>query len=188
MAVWIGTPGDGDLDMNGGTLTAGGLTVSAASDPILRVTDTTTPCTAQIQALDSSVIIGSETNHNVSLVAGDLEVARLVYTASADRYATLTPGVSGSGTIAAIGSSGANFAIKPGGTISAEFGGTNGDGRGFTFIGTDSSGNPKMGSTGGHIEIDPASTNTVIITGLPTSASGLPTGALWNNTGVLNVA
>jgi hypothetical protein len=28
----------------------------------------------------------------------------------------------------------------------------------------------------------------VIMAGLPTSASGLPTGALWNNSGVLNVA
>lgn len=31
-------------------------------------------------------------------------------------------------------------------------------------------------------------TGTVVISGLPTSAAGLPTGALWNNSGVLNVA
>jgi hypothetical protein len=28
----------------------------------------------------------------------------------------------------------------------------------------------------------------IIMAGLPTSSSGLPTGALWNNSGVLNVA
>jgi len=49
-------------------------------------------------------------------------------------------------------------------------------------------GNPIIGTTGGHLNLDPNGSNTVVISGLPTSAAGLPTGGLWNNSGVLNVA
>jgi hypothetical protein len=53
---------------------------------------------------------------------------------------------------------------------------------------TGSTTNPVAGTTAGHFVIDPASTNTLVINGLPTASAGLPTGALWNDSGTIKVA
>jgi hypothetical protein len=43
-------------------------------------------------------------------------------------------------------------------------------------------------NSGGSNALQIRDDRVIIMAGLPTSASGLPTGALWNNSGVLSVA
>lgn len=74
-----------------------------------------------------------------------------------------------------------------GGTEQAHFTHTAGADRFHQFTGANA-GNPKWSSSGGHLEIDPAGSNTVILTGIPTSSAGLPTGGVWSNSGVLTLA
>jgi hypothetical protein len=38
-----------------------------------------------------------------------------------------------------------------------------------------------------NIGLNPPPTGFIIMTNLPTSSAGLPTGAIWNNGGVLNI-
>lgn len=63
-----------------------------------------------------------------------------------------------------------------------------GGGTNHLTVAPSAGGNPTLSTNGGHLNLAPASGKTVVITSLPTSAAGLPTGALWNNSGVVNVA
>lgn len=72
------------------------FTLSGASDPTFLVTDTTTPTSAMVQALDSTVRIGSQTNHDAIFVANNTAVL----TIASSTAATFAGSVTASGTIA----------------------------------------------------------------------------------------
>jgi hypothetical protein len=48
-------------------------------------------------------------------------------------------------------------------------------------------GNPGLTASAGHLLLAAAGGYSVMMTGIPTSSAGLPTGALWNDTGVLKI-
>lgn len=57
----------------------------------------------------------------------------------------------------------------------------------LTFTGSNG-GSPTIGTFAGDLTLDPSSTGAVIVAGMPTSAAGLATGALWNSSGTVHVA
>lgn len=73
--------------------------------------------------------------------------------ASSNRFVQITPS---NGAEPIIGTSGGNLAIMPGGAASAQFGGTNSNGRYFTLTGTSSSGDPTFAVSGGSIQFGSA--------------------------------